>query len=98
VILKIMRGERPTRPPQNDPSFIQWGLTEATWNLMNRCWDRQPAVRPAIEIVVDTLSAAILDDRPEYDWGRLAPSYFRLAMYNNLEEYCKEIHRILTHL
>ncbi|KAF9785479.1 CNH domain-containing protein [Thelephora terrestris] len=45
---KIMEGERPDRP--QDP-----GSTDEVWDVTLRCWDENPAQRPAMTSVVGTL-------------------------------------------
>ncbi|KAF5349239.1 hypothetical protein D9756_009417 [Leucocoprinus leucothites] len=44
VILKIHRGERPSRP--NPEIFSKNGMTEGIWRLMQDCWSTNPADRP----------------------------------------------------
>lgn len=43
VPIVIRDGLLPTRPEDNDSTK---GLTEAMWDLMNRCWRRDPESRP----------------------------------------------------
>ena len=64
--LRVIRdGLRPTRPMADSPAWLQCGLQEQFWDLMESCWAREPAERPSVEHL---LSAALLvdvvDDRP----------------------------------
>ena len=48
AMLGIMQNERPQRPTH--PTF-----TENLWTLMQRCWDRDPHLRPEVSEVLQVL-------------------------------------------
>ncbi|KAJ3555728.1 hypothetical protein NP233_g12141 [Leucocoprinus birnbaumii] len=54
VILKIHRGERPTRP--NPEIFSRNGMTEGIWRLMQDCWLTSPKDRPTASDVLARLT------------------------------------------
>ncbi|KAF8995836.1 hypothetical protein BDQ17DRAFT_970718 [Cyathus striatus] len=45
VVFQVHSGNRPSRPPPNDPSWNFWGLTEDIWKLIENCWNQIPASR-----------------------------------------------------
>ncbi|KAF8995840.1 kinase-like domain-containing protein, partial [Cyathus striatus] len=45
VVIQVYSGNRPSRPPPNDPSWNFWGLTEDIWKLIENCWNQIPASR-----------------------------------------------------
>lgn len=49
VALAVLRGDRPPRPEH--PSF-----TDGLWALIQRCWDHDSRLRPAIPEVSKTFS------------------------------------------
>ena len=51
AVSKIMDGERPLRPREAQ----ELGLTDSVWDMTLRCWQRDPAHRPAIMEVVGSL-------------------------------------------
>ncbi|KXN89752.1 Proto-oncogene tyrosine-protein kinase ROS [Leucoagaricus sp. SymC.cos] len=56
IIRALMKNEQPKRPVpaanQEDP------ITDTLWNLMVRCWSREPESRPTMWDVVKALEAA----------------------------------------
>ncbi|KAJ7224795.1 kinase-like domain-containing protein [Mycena rebaudengoi] len=50
VVLKIVQGERPTRPATTPP------MSDALWNYVNTWWAENPTTRPTIEVVVRTVA------------------------------------------
>ena len=48
VVFNIMEGVRPPRPTH--PKF-----TNGLWILMQRCWNRDPSLRPEVSLILDTL-------------------------------------------
>ncbi|KAH9171467.1 kinase-like domain-containing protein [Lactarius sanguifluus] len=50
IPLVIRDGTLPTRPEGNDK-----GLTDAMWDLMNRCWRREPESRPKMPEIRETI-------------------------------------------
>jgi hypothetical protein len=51
VILKVMSGIRPSRPPEQDDSTMSDGL----WGVVQDCWKQQPSDRLAMVQVIDRL-------------------------------------------
>lgn len=51
VALKIIKGERPSRP-QGAEGF---GLVDPVWDMTLRCWQQEPTYRPAVAEVVGLL-------------------------------------------
>ena len=51
IILKIMDGERPTRPQEAH----ELGLTDSMWGMTVRCWHQDPAQRPTMTEVIELL-------------------------------------------
>ncbi|KIJ67231.1 hypothetical protein HYDPIDRAFT_148722 [Hydnomerulius pinastri MD-312] len=58
VTIDIMRGVKPSR---GSPSISKMGLTakqeEAFWDILNRCWDTVPMLRPTMTEVREELAA-----------------------------------------
>jgi len=52
AILAIAEGSQPTRPTH--PT-----LTESLWALMQRCWDRNPHLRPEVSGVLQALAESV---------------------------------------
>jgi son of sevenless len=48
----IRQGSLPTRP---ENSAITGGLSDAMWNLMNQCWQRDPTSRPSMTKIRETI-------------------------------------------
>jgi son of sevenless len=48
----IYKGLLPTRP-ENRASVR--GLSDAMWNLMNRCWQRDPTSRPSMTKICEAI-------------------------------------------
>ncbi|KAJ7224826.1 kinase-like domain-containing protein [Mycena rebaudengoi] len=46
VVLKIVQGERPTRPSTTPP------MSDALWNYVNAWWVEDPATRPPAKVIV----------------------------------------------
>lgn len=55
MIVRINRGERPSRP--DDTAFSTHGLTELIWKLMQDCWLTEPEDRPTASEIVFKLSS-----------------------------------------
>jgi son of sevenless-like protein len=52
IPLVIRDGPLPIRPEQ---SATMRGLSDAFWNLMNQCWQRDPKSRPSMSIIRETI-------------------------------------------
>ncbi|KAG6910118.1 hypothetical protein DXG01_013172, partial [Tephrocybe rancida] len=59
IMYKVIRGERPSRPPATSLSWVVWGLTEGIWLSMESCWSGDLTKRPAISKVVAELEKAL---------------------------------------
>ena len=80
-----MGGKRPSRPARNSAPFIEWGLTDSMWSLMEWCWDRDPWNRPTISSICGNgFLSSLIDDRPSGLGEALSPPQFRGAMHGFL--------------
>ncbi|KAF8996204.1 kinase-like domain-containing protein [Cyathus striatus] len=59
VMLKVMRGERPSLPAQNSLPCRRWGLTTRVWALMEKCWQQNAAKRPTASTIIETIHKLI---------------------------------------
>lgn len=55
VVLSVNKGERPSRPSDG---AAERGLTDALWQLMQRCWEESPDDRPTAGEVLRKLEVA----------------------------------------
>ena len=53
-MFKVMGGEKPLKPP----NALELGIFDKVWNLLEDCWQFQPALRPSIEGVLGHIKAA----------------------------------------
>ena len=84
-MMKVMKGKRPSRPAKNSAPFVEWGLTDSMWRLMQQCWDRNPKSRPTISrISSEDFLSSLVDDRPSGEGDALSPPQFRAAMHGFL--------------
>ncbi|KAF9441592.1 kinase-like protein [Macrolepiota fuliginosa MF-IS2] len=66
VYVKVMNGERPSRPACGTWPIRRWGLTDGIWELIAQCWRHCSIERPnAREILASTLLMSVRDTRPE---------------------------------
>ncbi|KAG6810371.1 hypothetical protein H0H92_012157 [Tricholoma furcatifolium] len=87
IIHKVSGGERPRRPPALALSWTVWGLSGDIWKLMETCWDADPAQRPKISLIVETLEMALPKDaQRDAPAISISPSQFRAMTRNGLEE------------
>ncbi|KAG6913618.1 hypothetical protein DXG01_005544, partial [Tephrocybe rancida] len=86
VAFRILRGDLPTRPPANDKSWTERGLTEALWELLVDCWKMKPSERPQISAVRSRLEFEMPaeDPRPPGQWGSRFAMRFRNAQAANV--------------
>lgn len=56
MAIKILRGDIPTRPAAEDPTWSERGLTEEIWQLLVDCWRMKPVERPRIKTVINRLN------------------------------------------
>jgi len=54
VPLLVLEDKRPSRPPNREIL----GLSEDVWKLAEKCWDRDPSVRPHIADIFPYFEAA----------------------------------------
>lgn len=54
VLGEILCGQRPRRP--EGQIYVDRGLDDKTWILIQRCWSEKPADRPTIDEVLEILS------------------------------------------
>ncbi|TFK19388.1 kinase-like protein [Coprinopsis marcescibilis] len=78
VMIKVMHGSRPSKPAPDSDAFVSFGLTELIWELMERCWQREPSLRPEAKDLLNDSSLCIHDSRPTFCWSE--ESRFRISM------------------
>ena len=84
-MMKVMAGKRPSPPAKNSVPFIEWGLTDSMWRLMDRCWDRNPENRPTMSSISgEDFLSSLVDNRPSGREEALSPPQFRGAMHGFL--------------
>lgn len=67
VIVKVMGGQRPTRPILCDPWKIlctDMGLDDSIWALVEHCWRQDPYERPTMTSVAQRLPLGAGLSRP----------------------------------
>ncbi|EDR06697.1 uncharacterized protein LACBIDRAFT_299795 [Laccaria bicolor S238N-H82] len=85
VMMKVMEGKRPSRPAKNSVPFVEWGLTDSMWRLMEQCWDRDPKNRPTMSSISRKgFLSSLVDNRPPGKGEALSPPQFRGAMHGFL--------------
>jgi hypothetical protein len=62
VMLRIRSGVRPSRPPDLNVSWSEWGLTADIWTFLEDCWKQDPPRRPTVEETVAHLSKGLTQD------------------------------------
>ncbi|KAF8056270.1 kinase-like domain-containing protein [Lyophyllum atratum] len=78
VMHKVMSGVRPARPSDSTGAWLEWGLTESIWSLMEDCWKQNPKERPSIEQVISRLTSNLTGKRhPSTSDNILSPAAFR---------------------
>ncbi|GLB38970.1 putative regulation of ATP:ADP antiporter activity [Lyophyllum shimeji] len=78
VLLKVILGGRPTRPPETTDAWLERGLTPHMWALMDDCWKFKPTQRPDINAVLARLELEKpVDERPPAQWGGKSAMRFR---------------------
>jgi hypothetical protein len=43
----VINGRRPQKPAVNSPAYLTYGLTDAVWDMMEMCWNREASHRPS---------------------------------------------------
>lgn len=75
-MLKVGRGERPARPLGF--TYLDRGLTDRMWRLIEDCWEHNPHNRPNASQVLGRLPSRIYQDQTCNDgWGNLSSLRFR---------------------
>ncbi|KAG6915759.1 hypothetical protein DXG01_009996 [Tephrocybe rancida] len=81
VVVKVMKGQVPSRPPDGDPAWLIHGLNESIWKLMGRCWAFNPTARPTMAAIVSSLKserpATFKDPCPPPQWPAGSAVRFR---------------------
>ncbi|KNZ75259.1 Serine/threonine-protein kinase A-Raf [Termitomyces sp. J132] len=87
VLIKVLRGDIPTHPQQDDPAWLEHGLNERIWDLMENCWKFQPSERPKMATIITRINAEKpYDARPPVEWGGTDAMHFRNAQDRDLLE------------
>ncbi|CAA7268614.1 unnamed protein product [Cyclocybe aegerita] len=82
VILQIMLGARPSTPIPEDPAFVERGLTNEIWRLVEDCWAQNPTERPCVAQIVARLPRRDGPDPWSVRWLEVSrASRFRNAVY-----------------
>jgi hypothetical protein len=89
VIKATIEGKRPTKPASTHVAWLQWGLTEKIWQLMEDCWESEPGERPLASKIVKLMPCLgpndrLDDTRPTNSDEYLSPSAFRHAVHAKL--------------
>jgi hypothetical protein len=81
-----------------DPAWVNWGLTEAIWVLMEDGWEHNGADRPIIEnIIARLVSEERADNRPPGNWASdMSPSYFRNSVSEQNSPSLDDVELILS--
>jgi hypothetical protein len=53
VIVRVMRGERPTKPVDCE----NIGFTDDLWDLMQQGWAKEPESRPSLSAFIEVLES-----------------------------------------
>ncbi|TEB22341.1 kinase-like protein [Coprinellus micaceus] len=70
VQLRVLRGDRPSKPALQDPAFRKYGLTEDIWDFIQACWLQEPKQRPtAKDLCEHPVLSSLADHRPPQEWG-----------------------------
>jgi hypothetical protein len=84
VQLRVLRGDRPSKPALQDPAFRKYGLTEDIWNFIQACWLQEPEQRPtAKELCEHPVLSSLADHRPPQEWGEGSAVDFRSRHASN---------------
>lgn len=91
VMFKIASGERPSRPPANDPAFQGKGMTRDLWELMEDCWVSDPRERPTTQDIVHRLPRKPRRRKMAGTAGVLvSPSSFRASVRGDLDSHLSD--------
>ena len=60
AILKTMNNERPQRPPNTDKIDVR----DDIWEIIQKCWEAHPIMRPPIQNVAIDLNRICSTERP----------------------------------
>ncbi|KAG6816780.1 hypothetical protein H0H87_003043 [Tephrocybe sp. NHM501043] len=81
VTLQVQSGKRPLRPEDSSVSWLEWGLTESIWLLMEDCWNAAVNERPSVEQVIGRLLPLLRkDERTRGSGNVLPPPHFRRSI------------------
>jgi hypothetical protein len=61
VILKVISGERPNRPEEND---VEEDISDQLWTLMTECWAADATTRPSMGGVLKQLTQMCAAEKP----------------------------------
>ena len=50
----VLEGERPQKPRDSE----RLGFTDGVWEVLQRCWEKEPSARPLIDDISDCLKQA----------------------------------------
>jgi len=67
VFREIDNGILPKHP---GPVAVSRGLSDAIWKILQKCWERKPAMRPSITEVKNSLLARVVPGKLELSCNR----------------------------
>jgi serine/threonine protein kinase len=95
IIIPVTAGKRPTRPAEDVCEST--GLDQEMWDLINFCWEHEPAKRLTASGIVKILRSRLNgtpDRRPYHNWDMGFPSQLRSSLEENplfpLRDYVEE--------
>ncbi|TFK35923.1 kinase-like domain-containing protein [Crucibulum laeve] len=90
VSLKVNKGYRPSRPVEDSPPFVEWGLTALMWRLMEDCWNQEISDRPHARNILRRLPTVDTHPRDPTSSGYISPSLFRTVAGADLDKYVSD--------
>lgn len=67
VLREIDNGVLPKHP---GPVAVSQGLSDAIWKILQKCWEREPAKRPSIKEVKNSLLGRVVPGKLEMSCNR----------------------------
>jgi hypothetical protein len=61
VIVRVINGERPNRPEEND---VEEDISDQLWSLMTECWAADATTRPPMRGVLKQLTQMCAAEKP----------------------------------
>jgi hypothetical protein len=95
VIIKVMKGERPTRPDQD---HCRINMKDTIWKLIEAAWHQIPTIRPSMLLIEDVLEDVWRPHRIGtetcmklvFDAKHDRPAFVKLLGQACLDEACRD--------